>query len=150
MSVDACVWVELPALGDPRGKLTFIEGGRHVPFVLRRVFYVYDVPSDTARGAHALGTCHQCLIAVAGSLDVTLDDGRRTRTVRLDRPSAGLLVPPMIWRTMERFAPGTVCLVLASEPYSEADYYRDYAAFLAAVNVLPPSEADCRDRTRGG
>jgi hypothetical protein len=139
MSVDDCAPIQLPALGDARGKLCFVEGEHHVPFPIRRIFYIYDVPPGAERGAHALKACHQCLIAVSGSFDLLLDDGRRTRTIHLDQPTTGICVPPLIWRHMAGFAPGTVCLVLASEPYAEADYYRDYPAFLAAATTPTPA-----------
>lgn len=133
--LDACRLLELPKIADPRGNLTFIEGGRHVPFDVRRVFYLYDVPTGSDRGAHAHRALHQFLICLSGSFDVALDDGREKRTVHLNRPWKGLHVPPMIWASEINFDPGSVCLVLASDIYDEADYIRDYDAFLAAAHA---------------
>ena len=134
--VDACVVTELPKVADPRGNLTFVEGGRHVPFDIRRVFYLYDVPTGSDRGAHAHRALHQFLVCLSGSFDVALDDGTRRQTVHLNRPWQGLHVPPMIWASEVNFDPGSVCLVLASDVYDEADYIRDYDAFLAASRPL--------------
>nr|WP_306674001.1 FdtA/QdtA family cupin domain-containing protein [Tahibacter caeni] len=132
-SVDDCRLIELPRITDPRGNLTFIEGGAHLPFSIERVYYLYDVPGGAERGGHAHRALQQLLVAVAGSFEVLLDDGRRRRRVRLDRPYRGLLIGPMIWRELDEFSSGSVCLVLASQCYDEADYYRDHAAFVAEV-----------------
>ncbi|MFM7103520.1 MAG: sugar 3,4-ketoisomerase [Verrucomicrobiota bacterium] len=133
MRVEDTVLVQLPKISDPRGNLTFIEGGRHLPFSIERVFYLYDVPGGADRGGHALQGCHQFLIAISGSFDVVLDDGSQKRRIHLARSYYGLHIPPMIWREMDNFSSGAVCLVLASARYSEDDYYRDYPAFLRAV-----------------
>jgi hypothetical protein len=133
MSIADCQRIDLPKINDPRGNLTFIEGGKHVPFPIKRVFYLYDVPGGADRGGHALKRCHQFLIAMSGSFDVILDDGREKKRIQLNRSYYGLHLPPMVWREMDNFSSGAVCLALASEGYSEADYYRDYAAFLAAL-----------------
>lgn len=130
-SVDDCRLIELPRITDPRGNLTFVEGGVHLPFSIARAYYLYDVPGGAERGGHAHRALHQLLIAVAGSFEVVLDDGRRRRRVQLNRPYRGLLIGPMIWRELDGFSSGSVCLVLASQRYDEADYYRDYAAFVA-------------------
>lgn len=130
-TVDDCAMLSLPRIDDPRGKLTFIEGGRHLPFEIRRVFYLYDVPTEESRGAHAHRNLHQVLICLSGSFDVALDDGSNRRTVHLNRPWQGLHIPPMIWAAEVNFDPGSVCLVLASERYDEADYIRDYDQYLA-------------------
>jgi dTDP-4-dehydrorhamnose 3,5-epimerase-like enzyme len=130
--VSDCVPLEFPKVGDSRGKLTFIEGTRHVPFEIKRVFYLYDVPAGASRGGHAHRTLEQVLICVSGGLEVRLDDGAAQRVVRLGGPWQGLYIPPLIWDTEINFEPGTVCLVLASEYYDESDYLRDYQAFLAA------------------
>ncbi len=132
-TVDDCRLIELPKVTDPRGNLTFIETSRHVPFDIRRVFYLYDVPTGADRGAHAHRALHQCLICLAGSFDVTLDDGRRSRRVTLNRPWRGLHIPPMIWAAEVNFNPGSVCMVLASALYDEKDYYRHYEEFRSAV-----------------
>jgi hypothetical protein len=133
MAIADCRMIDLPKVNDQRGNLTFIEGGRHVPFEVRRVFYLYDVPGGSSRAGHALKTCHQFLIAVSGAFDAILDDGAEQRRVHLNRSYHGLYVTPLTWRELDNFSSNSVCLVLASEPYAEADYYRDYASFLRAV-----------------
>ena len=135
MNVDQCVLINLPKIADPRGSLTFIEGNRHIPFAIKRVFYLYDVPSGETRGGHAHRTLHQLLLCLAGSFDVLLDDGVAKSEIRLDRPWQALHIPPMIWDTEVNFAPGSVCLVLASDDYLEPDYYRNYDEFLAAAEA---------------
>jgi hypothetical protein len=130
--VSDCVLIEFPKVPDPRGSLTFIEGARHIPFDICRIFYLYDVPTAESRGAHAHRTLEQVLICLAGSIDAALDDGSEQRTVHLNRPWLGLYIPPMIWAAETNFDPGSVCLVLASAYYDESDYHRDYQAFLAA------------------
>lgn len=134
MDVDKCALFELPVIRDPRGNLTFVEAERHVPFEFNRIFYLYDVPAGESRGGHAHKTLHQALVCLSGSFDVEVDDGVRKQRFRLDRPSQMLYVPPLIWDTEINFEPGTVCLVLASAAYDEADYYRDYDLFLKAVS----------------
>ena len=134
MSIEDCRLVELPKIADPRGNLTFIEGGKHVPFEIRRVFYLYDVPGGADRGGHALKSCHQFLIAMSGSFDVILYDGREKRRIHLNRSYHGLHIPPMIWREMDNFSSGSVCLALASTPFDASDYYREYPEFLKAVS----------------
>lgn len=138
MNLADCQLINLPKIADPRGNLTFLEGGRHVPFAFKRVFYLYDVPGGADRGGHALRTCHQFLIAMSGSFDVLLDDGQEKKRVHLNRSYYGLHIPPLIWREMDNFSSGAVCLALASENYSEADYYRLYEDFLAAVRGATP------------
>lgn len=122
--------IKLPRRLDARGNITFIEAEEHVPFRIRRVFYLYDVPGGAERGGHALKICHQFLVAVSGSFDVLLDNGTKKTTIHLDRPYFGLHIPPLTWRAMSNFSSGSVCLALASEPYAESDYLRDYDAFL--------------------
>jgi len=133
--VSDCALIEFPKVPDPRGNLTFIEGVRHVPFEIKRLFYLHDVPAGASRGGHAHRTLEQVLICMSGGLEVRLDDGAEQRTMRLSRPWTGLYIPAMIWDTETHFAPGTVCLVLASDYYNEADYLRDYAEFLAAKSA---------------
>ncbi len=133
--IASCRVIELPRIADPRGNLTFLEGDRHIPFAIRRVFYLYDVPTEESRGAHAHHRLHQFLVCLAGSFDVTLDDGVAQDRVHLNRPWRGLHVPPMIWAAEVNFDPGSVCLVLASERYDEADYIRDHARFLALARA---------------
>ena len=127
--------IQLPKIADPRGNLTFIEGGRQVPFPIQRVFYLSDVPGGADRGGHALKTCHQFLIAMSGSFDVITDTGGEKQRIQLNRSYYGLYLPPMVWREMDNFSSGSVCLALASENYSEADYYRHYADYLQALKT---------------
>lgn len=133
-SISECGVSALPKINDPRGNLTFIEGSRHVPFDIRRVFYLYDVPTGESRGAHAHRTLHQFLICLAGSFDVSIDDGSERAVVHLNRPWKGLHIPPMIWAAEINFDPGSVCLVLASDVYRADDYIRDYETYLAMVD----------------
>jgi len=133
LTVEGCELKDLPKHVDMRGNLTVIEGGVHVPFQIARVFYLYDVPTGSDRGAHAHRALHQFLVCLSGSFDVQLDDGVQTRTVHLNRPWKGLHVPPMIWAAEVNFDPGSVCLVLASAPYDANDYIRDYAEFRQSV-----------------
>ncbi len=122
--------IRLPVVPDERGKLSFVEGGRHVPFDIARVYYLYDVPAAAVRGGHAHKDLKQLIVALSGSFDVRLDTGRFRRVVQLNRPNIGLLISSMIWRELDNFSSGGICLVLASMPYEEADYYRDYQTFL--------------------
>ena len=133
MSLEYCKIIELPKISDPRGNLTFIEGMRHIPFDIRRVYYTYDVPGGTDRGGHAHKELHQLIIAMSGSFDVTLDDGFNKKKFHLNRSYQGLLVCPMIWRDLDNFSSGSVCMVLASNLYEASDYYRDYNEFLLAA-----------------
>lgn len=132
MSVENCELLELPKIQDRRGNLTFIEQTRHVPFEFKRAYYLYDVPGGSSRGGHAHKELKQLIIAVAGSFDVVLHDGEEKRLVCLNRPYQGLYVCPMIWRELENFSSGSVCLVLASNYYDEDDYYRDFEEFKTA------------------
>lgn len=131
-TIDACTVLELPKIADARGNLTFVEQQRHVPFDIRRIFYLYDVPTGADRGAHAHRQHHQFLICLAGSFDVEVDDGTDRRMIHLNRPWKGLHVPPMIWAAEKNFDPGSVCLVLSSDLFSEEDYIREYDAYLSA------------------
>ena len=132
-TLDECRLVDLPKINDARGNLTFIEGGRHLPFEVRRIFYLYDVPGGSTRAGHALKQCHQFIISLSGSFDVILDDGTEKRRFHLNRSYYGLYVAPGVWRELENFSSNSVCLVLASEPYREDDYFRDYDRYLAAI-----------------
>jgi hypothetical protein len=129
VSLESCRILDLPRITDPRGNLTFLEGGRHVPFAIERVYYLYDVPGGAERGGHAHLGLHQLIIAMSGSFDVVLDDGARKQRIHLNRSYYGLYVCPMIWRELDNFSSGSVCLVLASNRYDEADYIRDYGEF---------------------
>jgi dTDP-4-dehydrorhamnose 3,5-epimerase-like enzyme len=128
-----CRTIEFPKIADPRGNLTFIEGGHHVPFAIERVFYLYDVPGGSTRGGHAHRRMQQVLIAISGSFDVQVDDGASRRRFSLNRSYLGLYIPPMFWREMENFSSGAVCLVLASTRYDESDYILEYDAFARAA-----------------
>jgi len=130
--LDRCRIVDLPRIMDPRGNLTFIEAGGHVPFDIRRVYYLYDVPGGASRGGHAHKELSQLMIAMSGSFDVILDDGLTSKRVHLNRSYYGLYICPMVWRELDNFSSGSVCLVLASNHYSESDYYREYADYKAA------------------
>lgn len=130
ITINDCRVVTLPKIKDPRGNLTFIEGNNHVPFDIKRVFYLYDVPTEESRGAHAHKTLHQFLICLAGSFDVEIDDGELQGKIHLNRPWKGLHIPPMIWAAEVNFDPGSICLVLTSELYDAADYIRDYEQFI--------------------
>lgn len=125
MSIDLCRIIELPKISDPRGNLTFVEGGNHIPFDIKRVYYLYDVPGGSERGEHAHKKLHQFIVAMSGSFDVVLDDGLRTQRFHLNRSYYGLYVCPMMWRNLDNFSSGSVCMVLASERYDETDYIRD-------------------------
>ena len=135
MTLAACKILELNKISEPRGNLTFIEGGRHVPFQIQRVYYLYDVPGGAERGGHAHKALHQFIIAMSGSFDVVLDDGREKKRFHLNRSYYGLYVCPMIWRELDNFSSGSVCLVLASNLYDESDYFRDYNDFLLAKGI---------------
>jgi hypothetical protein len=143
-TVDRCELLELPKITDPRGNLTFLEGQRHVPFHIQRVFYLYDVPTGESRGAHAHYQLHQFLVCLSGSFDVELDDGQRTRRVHLNRPWKGLHVPPMIWAAEINFDAGSVCVVLASMRYDESDYIRDRDRYLSEMERLFPAGLEGR------
>lgn len=136
MTIEGCRMLELPRLPDPRGNLTFIEEKRHVPFLIRRVFYLYDVPGGESRAGHANVELEQLIVAASGSFEVVVDDGSRSQRFFLNRSYMGLYVPGMIWREITNFSSGSVCLVLASEYYDERDYIRDYRGFQAEVRRL--------------
>lgn len=133
MSETLAHFIDLPVVADPRGNLCFAESNGHVPFPIERVYYLYDVPGGSTRAGHAHKVLHQLLVAVSGSFDVRLNDGEREEVVTLNRPSRGLHIGPMMWRELENFSSGSVCVVLASTPYDESDYYRDRDDFLASV-----------------
>ena len=125
-----CSIMELPKIETNGGNITPIHPDKNVPFDIRRVFYSYDIPGGEARGAHAHKECHQLLVAASGSYEVVLDDGNNKRTILLNRPFWGLHIPPGIWASEQGFSSGSICLVLASHPYDEEDYIRDYNEFL--------------------
>ncbi len=128
--------IEFPKICDPRGNLSFIESARHVPFSIKRVFYIYDVPGGETRGGHAHRECSCVLIAVSGSFDLRLTDGKDEMTITLNRSNKGVLIPPGVWDTMHNFTTGTVALALASHAYEEEDYIRDYDEYLEYVTCI--------------
>jgi hypothetical protein len=127
--------IELPKITDPRGNLTFIEGNKHVPFAIERVYYLYDAPGGAERGGHAHKELQQLIVAMSGSFDVVLDDGSEKKRFHMNRSYYGLYVCSMIWRELDNFSSGSVCMVLASNRYDEADYYRDYNEYLRALEA---------------
>jgi hypothetical protein len=135
-SIAECRIIELPKISDPKGNLTFIENSSHIPFDIQRVYYLYDIPGGSERGSHAHKNLHQFIVAMSGSFDVVLDDGTATRRHHLNRSYYGLYVCPMMWRTLDNFSSGAVCMVLASDRYDEGDYWRDYGSFIAAIPGL--------------
>lgn len=132
MTIEKCRIIDLPIYKDPRGNLTAIEGNPLIPFEIQRVYYLYDVPGGAERGGHAHKALHQLIIAMSGSFDVMLDDGKDKKKFHLNRSYQGLYVCPMIWRTIDNFSSGSVLMVLASIKYSAEDYYRDYSEFMRA------------------
>lgn len=129
-TINDCRIIDMRKIHDPRGNLTPIEGGIDIPFDIMRVYYLYDVPGGESRGGHAHKALYQLIIAMSGSFSVTLDDGKDKKMFVLNRPYQGLLIVPGIWRTLDDFSSGSVCMVLASEKYDEGDYVRDYSEFL--------------------
>jgi oxalate decarboxylase/phosphoglucose isomerase-like protein (cupin superfamily) len=127
--------IDLPKIADHRGNLTFIEGHRHIPFPIRRAYYLYDVPAGATRGGHAHKTVEEFIIAASGSFTVVIDDGKKRKKYFLNRPHYGLYIPNLAWRELENFSTGSICLVLASEEYEESDYYRNYRKFKAALKA---------------
>jgi hypothetical protein len=125
-----CRIIELPKIADVRGNLSFIEGGIHIPFDIKRAYYLYDVPGGSDRGSHAHKNLQQFIVAMSGSFDVVLDDGNEKKRFHLNRSYYGLYVCPMMWRDLDNFSSGSVCMVLASTHFDTADYIRDYETFL--------------------
>ncbi len=127
--------IELPRINDHRGNLTFIESGRHIPFEIKRTYYLYDVPGGATRAGHGHKALHQLMIAMSGSFDITLDDGFEKKAISLNRSYNGLYIPPMMWRDLDNFSSGAVCMVLASAFFDEGDYFRNYDDFLRAARM---------------
>ncbi|MZR13833.1 WxcM-like domain-containing protein [Maritimibacter sp. DP07] len=127
--------IDLPVVTDPRGDLTFVEGKNHVPFDIARVYYLYNVPVDAERGGHAHKELQQIVFALSGSFRITVDDGTRQEEYWLRDPRKGVLIDRLIWREMDRFSQGAVCMVLASHSYDEADYIRDYDEFVRTAQL---------------
>ena len=126
--------IELPKINDPRGNLTFIESGKHVPFVVQRNYWIYDVPSGMWRDGHAFKRQEEFLIALSGSFDVVVNTGNEERTFHLSRPQIGLFIPRMTWRHINNFSTNSVALVLSSTAYDESDYITDFEQFVKLVN----------------
>jgi len=133
--IDNCRLIDLRKIHDVRGNLTPIESGEDIPFDIKRIYYLYDVPSGESRGAHAHEELQQLIIAANGSFTITLDDGKNKKSFTLNRPYQGLLIVPGIWRDLDDFSSGTVLLCLASEHYMATDYIRDYDKFLLYKEV---------------
>lgn len=128
-SVKDCKIIQLPQIGDRNGHITSINNNIDIPFSIKRIFYLYDIPGGESRGAHAHKECHQFLVATSGSFEVLLDDGSQSKTFLLNRPNLGLHIPPGIWASEINFSSGSICLVLASHEYNEFDYIRDYSEY---------------------
>ncbi len=135
MKLEQCRIVEIAKISDPRGNLSFVEGGQHIPFDIKRMYYLYDVPGGETRGGHAHKKLQQLIIAMSGSFDVVLDDGHSKQTFSLNRSYYGLYITNMVWRELVNFSSGSVCVVLASEHYDEQDYYREYDEFIDIVKI---------------
>jgi hypothetical protein len=135
-TVNDCRIIELPKISERKGSITPVYGGVQIPFDVARVYYLYDVPGGESRGGHAHKELRQCIVSVMGAFDVVLDDGNERRRIHLDRAYYGLQIPQMIWRELENFSSGGICLVLASMSYDENDYIRDYKEFLRKKQKL--------------
>lgn len=129
-----CNLLYLVQKGDRNGHITAVNNNVEIPFSIKRIFYLYDIPGGESRGAHAHKECHQFLVATSGSFEVLLDDGLTKRQVLLNRPDIGLHIPPGIWASEINFSSGSICLVLASHIYAESDYLRDYKDYIAYIN----------------
>lgn len=129
-----CNLIYLPKIENRAGNITPIHNDVEIPFGIKRIFYLYDIPGGESRGAHSHKECHQFLVAASGSFEILLDDGKSKRLVQLNRPYMGLHIPPGIWASELNFSSGSICLVLASNTYNEADYIRDYSEFLSFIN----------------
>jgi len=129
MNLEKCKIIELPRIEDHRGNLTYIESERHIPFEIKRTYYLYDVPGGASRAAHGHKILHQLMVAMSGSFDVTLDDGNNVKKFHLNRSYFGLYIPPMMWRNLDNFSSGAVCMVIASDYYDEEEYIRNYDDF---------------------
>lgn len=126
--------ISLKKIADPRGNLTVVEQYGDIPFPVRRLYWTYDIPTDAERGGHAHIHCRELIVSVSGAFTVTLDNGSERREYLLTKPYEGLFVNAGIWRTLENFSSGAVCLVLAEDPFDESDYIRDYTAYLKYIS----------------
>ncbi len=131
--IQQCQIVQLPKITDQRGNLTVIENNKNIPFEIKRVYYLYDVPGGVERGSHAHKKLEQLIVAISGSFDVIVDDGDRKKTYHLNRSYYGLYICPMVWREIVNFSSGAVCMSLASDFYDESDYYRNYQDFIQSL-----------------
>ena len=129
MSLESCKIISLPSFNDKRGCLSFLEGNNHIPFEIKRIYYIYDVPQEIVRGKHAHKELEQLIISISGSFNINLDDGNSTKKFHLNKRNEGLYICPKIWRTIENFSKGSTCLVLASEKYKKDDYINNYKEF---------------------
>ena len=134
MNINECKIINLLKIENRAGNISPIHGMLDIPFNIKRIFYLYDIPGGKDRGAHAHKKCHQFLIAGSGSFDVFLDDGKEKKTIKLNRPNYGLYIPPMIWAAEKNFSSGSICLVLTSEKFNEDDYLRNYNQYLSYIN----------------
>lgn len=130
-SIKDCKLISFPKNHQLNGNLTSITNREEVPFDIKRIYYLYDVPGGNSRGGHAHKDLHQIMVALSGSFTVTLDDGLEKKSFHLYQPYQGLLIPPGLWRDLDTFSSGSICMVLASELYDEQDYFRDYADFIS-------------------
>ncbi|MCF8380680.1 MAG: FdtA/QdtA family cupin domain-containing protein [Bacteroidales bacterium] len=129
-NIHNCYIVELTKIHNPAGNITIVQNDKHQPFTIKRIYYLYDVPGGSERGAHAHKTLHQLIVAASGSFDVIIDDGQNKKIVHLNRPNFGFLIHPTVWNQIVNFSSGAICMVLASDKYDELDYIRDYDEFL--------------------
>ena len=134
MNINEVQIIKLPKIEDDRGNLSFIESENHIPFEIKRVYWIYDVPGGQKRGGHAYKKLHEFIVALSGSFDVVIDDGKNKKAFTLNRSYYGLYVPNMLWRSLENFSTNALCLNLASEHYFENDYLRNYDEFLKLTN----------------
>lgn len=135
MNIDQTKYIKLPVIEDLRGNLAYAQND-NLPFDLKRIYYLFDIPSTAHRGGHAHIDQSQILIALSGSFEVTINDGTDQKTVLLNKPAVGFLIPPGVWRELQNFSSGAVCLVLASDSFNEADYIREFSDFLAFKSVI--------------
>jgi len=134
--ISDCTLIDLPKIENRSGNITVIENNLDIPFEVKRIFYLYDIPGGESRGAHAHKECHQFLVSASGSFEVHLDDGINKKTVMLNQPYTGLNVPPGIWASEINFSSGAICLVMTSHKFNEDDYIRDYQDFLKFKNEI--------------
>ncbi|MBC7534361.1 MAG: WxcM-like domain-containing protein [Ferruginibacter sp.] len=134
VSLNDCKLISLPKIGDRNGQITSVNNSIEIPFEIKRIFYLYDIPAGEDRGAHAHIVCHQFLVAASGTFDVEVDDGSEKKRFSLNQPDVGLHIPPGLWAAELNFSSGSTCLVLASHPFDETDYLRDYAGFIKHIS----------------